>query len=72
MTKNVGSIDRALRAVLGVVLLYLAFGSGMAFFEGAVAKYLAATVGIVMLLVAAMRVCPIYSIFGIRTCPRNA
>ena len=31
-------------------------------------KYGAAVVGVVMLVVAATRVCPIYSIFGFKTC----
>ena len=68
MTTNVGTIDRILRAALGVVLLYLAFFSGLPAFDGAVMKYGAAIVGVVMLIVAAVRVCPIYSIFGFKTC----
>lgn len=65
MTRNVGTIDRILRAALGVFLLWLAFGSGMT--TGWVAS-VAALVGIVMLVVAAVRICPIYTILGVRTC----
>lgn len=68
MTTNVGTIDRILRAALGVVLLYLAFFSGLPTFEAPLFKYGAAIIGIVMLVVAAVRVCPIYSIFGFKTC----
>ena len=68
MTPNVGTIDRVLRAVLGVVLLYLAFGSGLPLFDSALFKYGAAVIGVVMLVVAAVRVCPLYSIIGIKTC----
>lgn len=68
MTTNVGTIDRVLRAVLGLVLLYLAFASGLPLFDGALFKYGAAVIGVVMLVVAAVRVCPIYSIIGIKTC----
>lgn len=68
MTTNVGSLDRILRAALGLGLLYLAFVSGMPAFEGGLMKYGAAAVGVVMLVVAATRVCPIYSIFGFKTC----
>lgn len=68
MTLNVGTIDRVLRAVLGVVLLYLAFASGLPLFDGALFKYGAAVIGVVMLVVAAVRVCPLYSILGIKTC----
>ncbi len=70
MTVNVGTIDRILRAALGLVLLYLALFSGLPAFEAPVWKYLAAIVGVVMLVVAAVRVCPVYSIVGVRTCAR--
>ncbi len=68
MKTNVGSIDRILRAILGVVLLWLAFASGYALFDGAVMKYGAIVIGIIMLATAAVRVCPIYSILGLKTC----
>lgn len=68
MTTNVGTIDRILRAILGAGLLYLAFLSGLPAFDGALMKYGAALVGVVMLVVAAVRICPIYSIFGLKTC----
>ena len=68
MTVNVGTIDRIARALLGLVLLYLAFLSGLPLFEGGLMKIVAAAVGIVMLVVAATRVCPVYSIFGLKTC----
>jgi hypothetical protein len=68
MTVNVGKTDRLLRAALGVVLLLLAFASGLPRFEGGFVKYAAALVGVVMIVTAAIRMCPIYSIFGIKTC----
>lgn len=68
MTINVGTIDRIFRAILGAVLLYLAFFSGIPAFDGGIMKYGAAILGIVMLVVAVVRMCPIYSIFGIKTC----
>ena len=70
MTANVGTIDRIARALLGAVLLYLAFASGLPLFDGALFKYGAAIVGLVMIVVAATRVCPIYPIFGIKACGR--
>lgn len=68
MTRNVGTLDRIFRAALGVVLLYLAFFSGVAAFDAGLLKYGAAAVGVVMITVAALRTCPIYSLFGIKTC----
>ena len=41
MTVNVGTIDRIARALLGLVLLYLAFLSGLPLFEGGLMKILA-------------------------------
>lgn len=70
MAPNVGTLDRLLRIALGLALLYLAFLSGVPFFDSALAKYGAAAIGIVMLLVAALRVCPIYSALGVKTCRR--
>ena len=68
MTVNVGTLDRILRAALGLALLYLAFLSGLPAFDGGLVKYGAAAVGVVMLVVAATRMCPIYSILGFKTC----
>jgi hypothetical protein len=68
MTPNVGTIDRTLRAALGAVLLYLAFASGMQFFAAPLFKYGAAVVGIVMLATSMLKMCPIYSLLGLKTC----
>ena len=62
MTKNVGSIDRVLRVILGVALLAFAFLSGHQY---AWIGYL----GVVPLLTAALGNCPLYSILGLSTCP---
>ena len=68
MAANVGTVDRILRAALGVALLCLAFASGLAAFDAPLLKYGAAALGLAMQIVAATRVCPIYSILGLRTC----
>ncbi len=70
MSVNMGQVDRVIRALLGLVLLYLAFFSGIPALEAGVLKWLAALVGVVMLGTAAMSTCPLYSIFGIKTCRR--
>lgn len=66
MTANVGMIDRILRSVIGVVLLYLAFASGA--LDGTIWQWVAAVAGVIMLGVAAVRFCPVYTVLGIRTC----
>lgn len=68
MTTNVGTIDRVLRAALGVVLLYLAFFSGLPLFAAPLVKYGAAIVGIVMLATSTLKICPLYAVFGFKTC----
>lgn len=70
--KNVGFVDRLLRAIAGVVLLALPFwveapeGESMAF---GIYAWVMIAVGIVMLVTAALRFCPLYRVFGLRTCP---
>lgn len=68
MTANLGSIDRILRVVLGAVLILAPFLSGMALFSSGVATAISVLVGAVLIGTAAMRFCPLYRIFGIRTC----
>jgi hypothetical protein len=62
MTANVGGIDRVLRAVLGVVLIALVF-------VGPQTPW--GWIGLVPLLTAVVRFCPLYPILGISTCPRG-
>ena len=62
MKTNVGSTDRVLRIVIGIGLLSLLY-----FVEGA-AKWWG-LVGLVPLLTGAFGTCPMYSIFGLSTCP---
>ncbi len=68
MSANVGSIDRVLRIVLGLVLIALPFVSNMALFASGTATVIAVVVGLVLIATSAMRFCPLYRIFGIRTC----
>ena len=55
MTANVGTIDRILRAALGVLLLYLAFFSGLSLFAAPLFMYVAAVVGFVMLATSTLK-----------------
>lgn len=57
--RNEGTVDRALRIVLGLGLLGVALtGRGAWGF-----------IGVVPLLTGALGTCPLYSILGISTCP---
>ena len=63
MQVNMGSLDRGLRAIVGLVLLYLAYAGNLGGY--AWAGYL---VGALMLGTAAMGWCPPYALFGWNTC----
>lgn len=68
MTLNVGTLDRVFRLVLGLVLLAAPFVSGLPLFEATAATVIATVAGIILLATSAMRFCPLYRIFGLRTC----
>ncbi len=60
---NVGSADRAIRIVLGVIILSLFF-----IYPGAWWRYYT-LIGIVPILTGLAGTCPLYSILGLSTCP---
>ncbi len=60
MTRNVGSIDRILRIVLGLALIALTL-------TGAIGVW--GWIGLVPLATAAMGFCPLYTVLGFSTCP---
>ncbi|MFN4059732.1 MAG: DUF2892 domain-containing protein [Paracoccus hibiscisoli] len=66
MRPNIGTTDRALRLALGVILIALALLAGL---DGA-ARVAALVAGLVMVGTAAIRFCPLYTLFGLRTCRR--
>ncbi len=66
MTKNMGNPDRALRIILAAVLLYVAFGTGFA--ATGVLHWLAILVAVVFGVTALAGSCPLYTIFGLKTC----
>ncbi len=59
---NVGSLDRILRVVLGAVLIALVFFGP---------KTPWGWIGIVPLVTGLFRTCPVYSLFGLNTCPNK-
>lgn len=60
MKINVGSPDRILRIVVGLVLIGLAA-------TGTIGVW--GWVGVVLLLTGIIKFCPVYAIFGTSTCP---
>jgi len=60
MKLNAGTVDRALRVIVGLVLVTLAA-------TGTVGLW--GWIGVVPLLTGAIGFCPAYAIFGVKTCP---
>jgi len=72
MTRNVGKIDRVLRFGIGVILIAYALASGALHLTDPVLQIGAIVVGLVMIGTSAARFCPLYRLFGLRTCSPNA
>ncbi|MDF1522823.1 MAG: DUF2892 domain-containing protein [Trueperaceae bacterium] len=65
MTVNESSVDRIIRAVVGVALLAAwVFG-----WIGGTLAVVLGVVAIVLVVTAAVGFCPLYRIFGMSTCP---
>jgi hypothetical protein len=64
MKKNVGTGDRFLRVIIGVITLILGL-SGM--LDG-IFKWFALGIGAVMILTASMQFCLLYTLLGVNTC----
>ena len=63
MKSNESNIDRIIRAVLGVVLVWLGFGGALS----GVAAVVLDIVGIVLLATAAIGFCPLYRMINFST-----
>ncbi len=61
MTRNVGSIDRIVRIVVGLALLSLVY-----FLEGNMRWW--GLVGLVPLVTGLVSSCPLYAVLGMSTC----
>lgn len=62
MQKNEGTIDRLVRAVAGVIILYMAYSS----FSG-ILSVIGYVVGAVLVVTAATGYCHLYKILGVST-----
>ncbi|HTP41860.1 MAG TPA: DUF2892 domain-containing protein [Nitrospiria bacterium] len=64
MRCNIGSTERTIRIVLGILLLVIGYAAGLPVWASVVA-YMA---GAIALLTGAVRFCPLWQLFGINTC----
>ena len=65
MERNVGTVDRAIRGIVGIALVLVFFLAPPA---NVYLYYGALIVGVVLLGTALIGWCPPYAIFGIKTC----
>lgn len=68
MVANVGRVDRLIRLVLGAVLLVVPFVTSIPVLESAVDEIVMGAVGVVLIVTAAFRFCPLYRLLGMATC----
>jgi hypothetical protein len=60
MKLNVGGLDRMLRIIVGIALIVMTLA-------GAIGVW--GWIGVIPLATGLLRTCPLYSLFGINTCP---
>ena len=72
MTINVGTPDRIVRLILGLLLLAAPFLTGWTLFGSAAATWLFVIVGLVLVVTGVVRFCPAYRIAGISTAKDEA
>ena len=67
MKKNMGNLDKIIRIILAVVMAGLYFGGIVSGTFGIVLVVLAG----VFLLTSLVSFCPLYTLVGLNTCPKN-
>jgi len=65
MKKNMGTADRVIRLIIAAIFAFLYFSNTVTGTVGIVLLVL----GAVFTLTSLVSFCPLYTIFGIRTCP---
>ena len=64
METNEGTVDRVVRIVFGLVLIYVGFSQIVA----GILTYVIATVGLIMLVTGVTGHCQLYTFAGVNTC----
>tara|TARA_R110002050_G_C8672708_1_gene492216 strand:- start:97 stop:306 length:210 start_codon:yes stop_codon:yes gene_type:complete len=64
MTKNMGSADRIVRTLIAIVAIYLYFSGTVTGVVGIILIVISA----IFLLTSLISFCPLYRIFGLKTC----
>ncbi|MFY8021087.1 MAG: YgaP family membrane protein [Bacteroidia bacterium] len=67
MKKNMGNLDKGIRIVVAIILAGLYFGGIVSGTLGMVLL----VIGAVFVLTSLVSFCPLYTLVGLNTCPRN-
>lgn len=67
MKKNMGNTDRSIRIIIALALAFLYYFEVITGTLGIVAVVIAG----IFVLTSFVKFCPIYAIFGMRTCPAS-
>ena len=68
MVVNVGNADRIIRFLIGIVLIVLPFAASSSLPQSMLFQLGLPIVGAVLVVTAMFRFCPLYRVFGLRTC----
>lgn len=71
MKVNVGTPDRIVRLILGIILVVIPFLTNWALFESALWTWVSVIVGLVLAITALVRFCPIYAAVGMSSSKEN-
>lgn len=68
MTANLGTIDRAIRAIIGAVLILSPLLNIPQIWPSGVFALASIGIGVVLIFTALVRFCPLYRVIGISSC----
>jgi hypothetical protein len=69
-TANVGSVDRIVRIIIGAILVALPYVYQSSIWDSMAVRLIVPIVGVVLILTALVRFCPLYKIVGASTCKK--
>lgn len=67
MKANIGTIDRGIRIILGVLALVGVFIGPLS--TGGWPQIAIGVVGVILIATSSFKFCPLYRLLGLRTCP---
>lgn len=68
MTANVGSADRVIRLIAGLVLFFAPLLNIPAIWSSGALAYGSMAIGLILAVTALVRFCPLYRLIGVSTC----